>query len=98
MIDLERFKGRIYELGKRLSLRRLDLVGSAARADFTEDSDVDVLVTFGSDENLFDRYFALKSELEEIFGRKVDLIEERAIRNPYFRESIENDRIKIYGT
>lgn len=98
MIDLEQFKERISELAKRLSLRRLDLVGSAARDDFSDDSDVDMLVTFDSDENLVDRYFALKSGLEHIFERKVDLIEERAIRNPYFKQSVENDRIKIYGT
>ena len=98
MIDLENFKIRVQTVCRELALRRLDLIGSATRDDFSDESDVDVLVTFASDENLFERYFALKTRLEEIFGRKVDVIEERAIRNPFFKQAVEKDRIKIYGT
>ena len=78
-------------------MRRLDLIGSAAREDFSDESDIDVLVTFGTDENLFERYFTLKAKLEEIFGRKVDVVEERAIRNPFFKQAIEKDRVNLYG-
>jgi predicted nucleotidyltransferase len=63
----------------------LDLIGSAARGDFGEKSDVDVLVTFEGDEKLFDRYFELKQCLERLFNRKVDVIEERAIKNPILK-------------
>lgn len=98
MIDLADVKEQIENLCRRLSLRRLDLIGSAARDDFSERSDIDVVVDFGSDDDLFERYFTLKGKLEEIFGRKVDLIEERAIRNPYFRTAIDKHRVSIYGT
>jgi hypothetical protein len=87
----------IEKICKELSLRRLDLIGSATRGDFDERSDVDVLVTFAGDEYLFDRYFELKKRLEKLFNRKEDVIEERAIKNPYFKKSIERDRVKIYG-
>lgn len=97
MIDLSRFRKQIQQVGRELSLRRLDLIGSAARGDFSEKSDIDVLVTFATDENLFERYFALKARLEEIFGRKVDIVEERAIRNPFFKRAIEKDRVNLYG-
>jgi len=97
MIDLNKFSVRIHQLCRELSLRRLDLIGSAAREDFSDESDIDVLVTFGTDENLFERYFTLKAKLEEIFGRKVDVVEERAIRNPFFKQAIEKDRVNLYG-
>ena len=98
MIELSELHKDIEKICKELSLQRLDLIGSAARDDFGEKSDVDVLVTFEGDEKLFDRYFELKQRLEKLFNRKVDVIEERAIKNPYFRKSIERNRVKIYGT
>ena len=79
-------------------MQRLDLIGSAARDDFASNSDIDVLVNFGGDERLFSRYFDLKERLEAIFERPVDVIEERAVKNPYFKKAIEKDRITIYGT
>lgn len=61
-------------------------------------NDIDVLVPFAGNEHLFDRYFELKQRLEKLFSRNADVIEERAIKNPYFKKSIEGDRVKIYGT
>jgi predicted nucleotidyltransferase len=97
MINLMPYKSDIEHICRELHLQRLDLIGSAARDDFSDDSDIDVLVTFEGDENLFDRYFSLKEKLEEIFKRKVDVIEERAIKNPFFRKTVSRDRIKLYG-
>lgn len=97
MLDVDRYKNDIELLCRELSLTRLDLVGSAARSDFNENSDIDVLVTFSGDSALFSRYFELKERLEKLFEREVDVIEERAIKNPYFRMSIEKDRINLYG-
>ena len=97
MIDLTPYKSDIEHLCRELRLQRLDLVGSATRTDFSDASDIDVLVTFEGNENLFDRYFSLKEKLEEIFKRKVDVIEERAIKNPFFRKAVNRDRVKVYG-
>jgi predicted nucleotidyltransferase len=98
MIDLTPFKGDLEKICNELSLQQLALIGSAARDDFSPKSDIDVLVTFQGDDNLFDRYFGLKTKLEALFKRKVDIIEERAIRNPFFRKAVEKDRISVYGT
>ncbi|MGD9631033.1 MAG: nucleotidyltransferase family protein [Pyrinomonadaceae bacterium] len=98
MLDIKKYKNDIDALCQELSLARLDLIGSAAREDFDETSDVDVLVTFDGKESLFDRYSRLKERLQAIFEREADVIEERAIRNPYFRASIERDRVNIYGS
>ena len=98
MIDLTPFQSTIEKICQDLSLRQLCLIGSAAREDFSEQSDIDVLVTFEGDENLFDRYFSLKERLEKVLKRKVDVIEERAIKNPFFRKTISRDMIKLYGS
>ncbi len=99
MIDLSPYQAKLKELCHSLSVRRLELVGSAAREDFfPESSDMDVLIEFEGDHALFDRYFELKFGLEDIFGRKVDVIQGGAIKNPYLRTTLEKDRIAIYET
>lgn len=97
MLEIDKYRRRIEAVCLELSLSRLDLIGSASRNDFSPASDIDVLITFEGKGNLLKRYFALKERLDEIFGRPVDVIEERAISNPYFRKAVEKDRIKIYG-
>lgn len=97
MIDINAYRSLLTELCRSLSVRRLELVGSAAREDFSrETSDIDVIIEFEGNDNLFDRYFELKKGLETIFKRKVDVIQTGAISNPYLRESLEQDRIAIY--
>jgi predicted nucleotidyltransferase len=96
MFDIELHRLNLENACREFSLRRLDLVGSAARADFQSDSDLDFLVTFEGDSGLFHRYFGLKERLEDIFQRPVDLIEERAVRNPYVRRTLQKDRVKVY--
>lgn len=97
MVDLDAYRSRLTELCHSLSVRRLELVGSAAREDFhPESSDIDVLIEFEGNHALFDRYFELKFGLESIFGRKVDVIQREAITNPYLRATLEQDRIAIY--
>lgn len=99
MIDLSPYQSKLKELCHSLSVRRLELVGSAAREDFfPESSDIDILIEFEGDHALFDRYFELKFGLEDIFGRKVDVIQSGAIKNPYLRTTLEKDRIAIYET
>ena len=89
------------ELCRRFHVRRLDLFGSATGDDFdSERSDLDFLVEFDprAPEALsFTTFFDLKEALEALFGRKVDLVEPRAIRNPYFKESIERSREPIFA-
>ena len=98
MIDIEKIKPKIEQLCQRLSVKRLGLFGSALSQNFSQSSDVDVLVIFDSGENidLFDKYFELKEELEEIFKREVDLVVDRKFKNPVLREAIDRTRIVIY--
>ena len=73
--------------------------GSVVREDFNIDSDIDLVVDFNEKDpfTYTDLYFNLKSKLEELLKRQIDLIEERAIKNPIFRQQLEKTKVKIYG-
>jgi len=98
MIDIEKIKPEIDRICRRLPVKRLGLFGSALSRDFSQASDVDVLVIFDSGENLdlFDKYFELKEQLQEIFEREVDLVVDKKFKNPVLRKSIDRTRIVIY--
>ncbi len=98
MINIEEIKPEVEQICRRLPVKRLGLFGSALGENFSQISDVDVLVIFDSGENidLFDKYFELKEQLEKIFKRKVDLVVDRKFKNPVLRESIDRTRVVIY--
>ena len=83
----------------RFGVKRLELFGSALREDFSSSSDLDFLVEFEPEHpmSMFDRYFGLKEALEQLFQRPVDLIERKAIQNPYFRQAVEQEKVVIYA-
>jgi hypothetical protein len=66
---------------------------------FHENSDVDLIVDFLQLklEDYADNYFDFKFSLESLLEHPVDLLEERAIKNPYFKKSIETQKKLIYG-
>jgi uncharacterized protein len=101
MIDqIQLYRSELHSLCRRFHVRRLDVFGSAARGDFdSERSDVDFVVEFdrSAPQHPFDAYFGLKEELEALLGRKVDLVELSAVRNPYLRASIEQSRENVYA-
>jgi len=83
---------------RKWRVRELSLFGSAVRADFQPDSDVDVLVRFDPEApwSLWD-LVTMRDELAGIFGREVDLIEEDALRNPFMRSSVLREKRVIYA-
>ncbi len=98
MINIQKIKPEVERICRRLPVKRLGLFGSALGQNFSQTSDVDVLVIFDSGENidLFDKYFELKEQLEKIFKRQVDLVVDRKFKNPVLRESIDRTRVVIY--
>lgn len=81
------------ELRKRYGVSTLALFGSAARGTAGRDSDIDVLVGFDGPATS-DRYFGVQFYLEDLLGKPVDLVTERALR-PELKPSIERDRINV---
>ncbi len=65
----------------------------------TEKSDIDFIVDFDAiDLKLYaDNYFNFKFSLQEILKRPVDLIEQKAIKNPYFKQAVNKTRKLVYG-
>lgn len=100
MLDLiEQNRFEIESLCRQYRIKRLDLFGSGAREDFdADDSDLDFFVEFedlgwkGSS----DRYFGLLHGLEDLFDRKIDLVERKAVTNPYFLELANAHRQPVY--
>lgn len=80
-------------------VKSLFAFGSVTREDFNDSSDIDLVVDFDEKDpfKYTDLYFNLKSRLEFILKRQVDLLEERAIRNRLFRQELENTKVRIYG-
>ena len=94
VFDRERFAG----FCRRWRIQELALFGSVLRNDFRPDSDVDVLVSFEPEApwTLWD-LSRMRAELKEIFGREVDLVEKKALRNPFRRRAILADQRVIYA-
>ena len=99
---IQRHLPEIADLCRAHDVERLDVFGSAARGDDDFDparSDVDLLVRFKG--NLDRRQASVKIRdlgpaLEKLLGRRVDLVREGDIANPYILRTVEEDRIPIY--
>ena len=89
----------IRDLCTKHKVSRLFIFGSALTKKFKKSSDIDMLVDF-RDVDIYDyanNYFDLKASLENLFKRDVDLLEDKAINNPYLRQSIDSTKQLIYG-
>jgi predicted nucleotidyltransferase len=88
-------KPAIAEFCRRNRIRRLSLFGSILRVDFTEQSDVDVLVEFEPGARIGLRFFALERELSDLLGRKVDL-NTAGFLSKYFRDDVLAEAEPLY--
>ena len=89
----------IIALFNMYKVKRLFAFGSVLTNRFTDKSDIDLVVDFDKEkvDDYFSNFFDLKYALEKLLGRKVDLLEEQAIRNPYLKEDIDMTKKLIYG-
>jgi len=99
MSIIEQNKNAILDLCRKYHVRHLYAFGSVLTEKFTNSSDIDMIVDFDSIklETYADNYYDLKFSLEDLFKRKIDLLEEQAIYNPYFKNNIEKQKQLIYG-
>lgn len=98
---VEEHRAEVEELCREYRVRRLDVFGSAVRGGFDpEESDLDFLVDFEplTPVEYYRAYFDLLGSLRELFGRPVDLVEDSAIKNSHFRESVDTTREPLYGS
>jgi uncharacterized protein len=99
--ELTEHLAALEELCRRHKVRRLELFGSTAVGrDRAGESDLDFLVEFNllSPGSYADTYFGLLEGLQQLFRRSVDLVVASAIRNPYFRDSVDRTKTLVYAS
>lgn len=96
---IDSYKKQIQILCENHKVKALYSFGSVNTGRFTRDSDIDLVVEFKIDDPIeyTENYFDLKFKLEKILNRQIDLLESKAIRNPFLKENIEKTKVLIYG-
>jgi len=87
----------IYDVASKYNLKELSVFGSSIRDDFTETSDVDLVIVFKNSReiSLFD-LMDIQEFFESKFSRKVDLVEPDGLRNPIRRKAIMESKEILY--
>ncbi len=95
---IEQNKSEIFALCAKHEVDKLYLFGSILTGKFNDNSDVDILIQFGNIDLLqyFDNYMDFKEQLEALLHRKVDIVENQAVRNPIFRNVIDREKQLLY--
>ena len=90
---------KIHDLCSKHKVAKLFVFGSVLSDRFKKNSDIDFIVDFRDIDvyDYADNYFDLKYSLENILKRNVDLLEDKAINNPYLRQSIDSSKQLLYG-
>lgn len=99
MIELQKYSTDISKLCSLHKVKSLYAFGSVWSGRFGNDSDIDLIVDFKPvDIDLYaDNYYDLKFSLQDILQRKIDLLEAKAIKNPFFLKTINKQRQLLYG-
>ena len=97
---IEKNRVKLQQLCQLYDVKRFEIFGSAAGDNFDEqNSDLDFLVEFlpADPTRHAHCYLNLLVELEDLFHRRIDLLEIKAIKNPYLMESINQSRVELYA-
>jgi predicted nucleotidyltransferase len=78
------------QLRERFGVAKIGIFGSTARGEERKDSDVDVLVEFASGQATFRNFMELAYFLEDLFGRRVDLVTQQGLSR-YIRPQVEEE-------
>ncbi len=96
---LESRKEDLIAICHDLKLKRLYAFGSVVSNNFTENSDIDFLISFTDNlsvEEYTNNYFSLHYKLRDLLNREIDIVTEPTLSNPYFIESINETKELIY--
>lgn len=90
----------IISLCKTHSVKSIALFGSAATNSMHEKSDIDFLVQFSDEIEVLDyadNYFSFLEKLENLMGKKVDLVSRKSLKNPILIEEIDRSKVELYA-
>lgn len=92
------YMDRIKELCRQHQVATLYAFGSAVKGPVNPGSDVDLLFELKSTDphEFADNFWALAEQFEALFGRHVDLVSRRAMKNKYFIAQVEAEKVKLY--
>lgn len=92
---------RIIALCKKYKVKNLWVFGSILTTRFSDESDVDFSVNFDrprlKETEWADNFFDFIYELEHLLQRKIDMVCDDAVKNPYFRKELDATKVLIYG-
>lgn len=96
---IDEYIGNLQNLCQQYNVKSLYAIGSVLTDKFNDDSDIDLLVEMDTDDPIdyAEDYFSLKFSLQDLFQRRIDLLESKAIKNPYFQENINKSKRLIYA-
>jgi len=96
---LDSYQNNLTTLCQKHRVKTLYAFGSVLTERFNDNSDVDLVVAFNNIpvEEYADNYFDFKFSLQDIFNRPIDLLEEQAVKNPYFKQHLDHNKQLIYG-
>jgi predicted nucleotidyltransferase len=96
---LDKYKNEINRLCIQNRVKSLYVFGSVLTDRFNEQSDIDLVVDIDLNDpfDYADSYFNLKFALQDLFHRPIDLLENKAIKNPYIRQNIDHSKSLIYA-
>lgn len=96
---IENHKTELQRLCEKYDIKTMYVFGSATTDTFNKNSDIDILISFKEIpfDKYTDNYFELHEELEKLFERKVDLLTEKSLSNPYFIQSVEKTKQLLYA-
>lgn len=96
---LDKYKNEINTLCLQNKVKSLYVFGSVLTDKFSEKSDIDLIVDIDSMDpfDYADSYFNLKFALQDLFSRSIELLENKAINNPYIRKNIDSSKSLVYA-
>jgi predicted nucleotidyltransferase len=99
MNEINLYIDQIRELCIENQVASLFAFGSVTKNQLTDKSDLDLLVDIPDKDPISytDKYYNLKTQLEQLFKRHIDLIESKSIKNPFLKASIDQSKVLIYG-
>ena len=91
---------KIKEICKNYRVNAAYVFGSVLTDKFSDKSDIDLVVDFERNDfhGSFDQFMGFKTDMEQLFQRRVDLISQKSIRNEILRNEINSSKVLIYGS
>ena len=99
MQELSKHIDQIKNLCSLYKVKSLFAFGSVTTDNFRPDSDIDLVIEIEDKDPISysESYFNFKFQLEQILQRQIDLLEQKAIKNPFLKEQIDKTKVLIYG-